>query len=403
MKKLLSIVLLALLLVLPTTLASADYEAHYVFDGSGVLSEDDLKEIDQRFADLDENYATAVTIIVDNYENDEYFNFNDTDNFDEYTQTLYDQIGIDGYLLVLSLEHYDYRLYTSVETLDEFSEYNILASTFDALDEENYKDAVISFADGLQQHFDDPEGISGGDVEYVEGNDYETYFYDFSGVVTDEEAERLDAKLSRIESKLGIPARIVVLEDFTDPEWNPEGIRDIIPFAKYLYDDAMFTGVMLVISTGDRDWAIHAGDDVDTTLNQKVVDYMGKEVSKFLKKDDYYGGFNRFAELASETLTAHTSGVEYVVPRNQLAWWWLPLAIVIGALISLGIMTALTAPLRTVSMKAGASSYLVNNSLNYHDSRDIFLYRNVVRTRREKSDSSSSSSGSGGTTSGGKY
>ena len=128
---------------------------------------------------------------------------------------------------------------------------------------------------------------------------------------------------------------------------------------------------------------------------------MRNQTVSFLKNDDYAGGFNRFAEISKEILTAHSEGREYVAPRNQLAWWWIPVSILIGALIAFVIMAVLTAPLRTVAMKAGASSYLVNNSLDYHENSDVFLYRNVVRKRIEKS--SSSSSESGGTTSSGKF
>lgn len=404
MKKILSVILLVLLLVMPSSLAFADYESVYILDTVGVLSDDDLMSLDDRYTQLEERYGEfALVLIVNNYaDTNNPLNINGTEDFDQFVRDIYEEYDLTGgYLLVLSLDDIDYRLYNGDREIDPIDEYNILESTFAEMDNGDYKKALIAYADGLEAFFVDPDRATDHSESDDAKDSVPSYLYDFVGLLREKDAESLERKLASIEESTGFPAYIVVVDDFLTHDMNISRTDDFPTFAKEFYDYCALEGALLILSMADRDIAIHAGDDVDTTYNQQAADYVRNQTVSFLKNDDYAGGFNRFAEISKEILTAHSEGREYVAPRNQLAWWWIPVSILIGALIAFVIMAVLTAPLRTVAMKAGASSYLVNNSLDYHENSDVFLYRNVVRKRIEKS--SSSSSESGGTTSSGKF
>ena len=130
MKKILSVILLVLLLVMPSSLAFADYESVYILDTVGVLSDDDLMSLDDRYTQLEERYGEfALVLIVNNYaDTNNPLNINGTEDFDQFVRDIYEEYDLTGgYLLVLSLDDIDYRLYNGDREIDPIDEYNILA------------------------------------------------------------------------------------------------------------------------------------------------------------------------------------------------------------------------------------------------------------------------------------
>lgn len=66
---------------------------------------------------------------------------------------------------------------------------------------------------------------------------------------------------------------------------------------------------------------------------------------------------------------------------------------IIGLMLSFVTVGKMKAKLTTVRAQAAANSYMKNGSMNITDSREMFLYKNVTRTKR-----SSESSGGGSST-----
>lgn len=84
---------------------------------------------------------------------------------------------------------------------------------------------------------------------------------------------------------------------------------------------------------------------------------------------------------------------------------WIPIAIVVGFVLSLIIVGNMKAKLKTVRFQAAASNYIKDNSLNINERRDLFLYNTVTRRAKPKNDDSgggsSTHTSSSGTTHGG--
>ena len=73
---------------------------------------------------------------------------------------------------------------------------------------------------------------------------------------------------------------------------------------------------------------------------------------------------------------------------------WLPVSLVLGFLIALIVVACMKAKLKTVRPATRAADYVRRDSLSLSDSRDLFLYSNVTKTRIQQESSSSGGGGS---------
>lgn len=103
-----------------------------------------------------------------------------------------------------------------------------------------------------------------------------------------------------------------------------------------------------------------------------------------------------------EFLYAIVLDLENVVPPH-VAWYKLPLALLIGFVIAIIIMMILRGQLKSVKQQHGAANYIRPGSMAVTQSRDTYLYSTVSRTARPKDSGGGSSthSSSGGGTHGG--
>ena len=77
-----------------------------------------------------------------------------------------------------------------------------------------------------------------------------------------------------------------------------------------------------------------------------------------------------------------------------MSWIWIPISLVAGIVLSLIVVGTMKSKLKTVRFQAAANNYVKAGSMNLTESRDIFLYNTMTKTKKEKNDSSSSGGGS---------
>lgn len=213
---------------------------------------------------------------------------------------------------------------------------------------------------------------------------------DKADVLTDSQESILTDTLQKYSKKLDCD-----LVFLTEPDLNQESfyfdgsVRD---FADEYYDRNGYDkdGVLVLIVFDDG----YGSRQIYFSTSGKCIKRLTDDEWNGIIDDVYFdlkgGDFNRvFTKVADELMDK--------IPV-KLAWYMLPLALVIGFLISLLIMFILKRKLKTVQMQRGAASYVRPGSMHVTASRDTYLYSSVSRTARE-----SSSSGGGGshTSSGG--
>ncbi len=291
------------------------------------------------------------------------------------------------------------------------------------------------------------------------------YVIDNAGLLSEQEAADLEEKLERISGEL--QADIVVLTE------NDIDGQDVVAYADDFFDyngygqGEHYDGVLLFLEMETRTWYIStSGSGIRAFTDDRIQD-AGDEMVPYLSDGDYYGAFDRYADLAVEyfrepigdymlydngdlvtfdddgnivtqvnirdldenvmyaitdegkiveassledppeyyTYFMVEDGYIYEVrpekpgPEPERSFPFLETGVssgVTGLLASLVYVSRERRKLRSVNAKYQASEYYRKGSMDLTESRDIFLYRNVSRTRIQRSTPSSGGHSHGG-------
>lgn len=213
---------------------------------------------------------------------------------------------------------------------------------------------------------------------------------DDAGLLSSQEALALSEQLNQISEERHCDVAIITI-----PTTNG---MDIKAFADDFYDYNGYgmgiedNGIMLVISMGEREWALTTYGLAITAFTDAGLDYIEEEFRPHLSDGDYAEAFTSFASLCDAFLEQYETGEPYDIghmPHKPLSLVWIPLSIGIGAVISLIIMGITASGLKSVAPKGYAADYMQPDSLKITNNTERFLYRNVRRIARESASSAS--------------
>lgn len=140
-----------------------------------------------------------------------------------------------------------------------------------------------------------------------------------------------------------------------------------------------------------RTWAISTTGDCINRFNESKQEHVIERIKDDLSSLNWNKAFEKYLTEVDLSLTPH------------VAWYWIPLSLLIGFVIAMIIMAAIKKQLTSVKMQSGAKDYVRPGSMVVTASRDTFLYHTVTRTAKPKDTSSGSGThiGSSGTSHGG--
>ena len=231
---------------------------------------------------------------------------------------------------------------------------------------------------------------------------------DAADVLTDSEEQTLITKLDTISEKQEFDVIIHVIPDVGafSMEKYAEEMYDV---SGYGYGDD-YNGIILVLSMEERDWyMLPNGAFAEEAFTDPCIEYISEQFLPELGEDDYVNGFEIYADLCEDFVVQAKTGEPYGegnLPKEPYNFLLnIAVAIVLGFVVAFIVTSVMKGKLKSVHSKAQANDYLKKDSLKVTESRDYFLYRQVVRTAKPKSSSSGSSStykgsGKGG---GGKF
>lgn len=158
-----------------------------------------------------------------------------------------------------------------------------------------------------------------------------------------------------------------------------------------------YSGSVLFIcmEEGNRGWYTAVRGEAQSVLTYSNLDQIDERLEPKMKAGSYYDGVMGYLDDVQSTYATGKAPKGFPMQRLLIC-----LAIgIVAAFISTGAMVS---AMKTVNKAAEASNYLVKGSFDLRKSHDIFLYRTVTRTKREKS-SSSSGGGSFSSSGGGSF
>lgn len=181
--------------------------------------------------------------------------------------------------------------------------------------------------------------------------------------------------------------------------------RPIDLYLDYLYDSRGFgygqtrEGVLLLICMDVREYRILTNGHAGTAINPDKIDRICDVIVSDLSDGNYADAFGSFADQCAYYLDGHINGFPFNTGKN------LGISLAIGIAIGLIVVLILRGQLKTVRKQNQANAYVKTGSMRLTVSNDIFLYRNVSRTRKQSSSSSGGGGGGGGSRSrgGGRF
>lgn len=212
---------------------------------------------------------------------------------------------------------------------------------------------------------------------------------DNAGLLTEWEAEVLSAELDTISDQWSMDFVVVTTDSL-------EG-KSAQAYADDYFDEngygmgADYSGVLLLLSMEDRDWAISTCGQAISTFTDYDQKQMMDTVLPYLSEGAYYEGFSAFATGCSEICQAEAEGDSFPF------FVYLLISLVLGFIVALIATGVMKGKLKSVRAQAAANNYLKQDSLQVTEARDLFLYRTVTRQPKPKPTSSTHTSSSGRT------
>lgn len=155
---------------------------------------------------------------------------------------------------------------------------------------------------------------------------------------------------------------------------------------------ASYDGVLLLVSMEDRDWWISTCGYGITAFTDYGIDCLADRFLSDLGNGYYADAFAVFAEGCDEYITMARNGKPFDIGAEPFdASGAMMIAVVIGLIAAFIVTASMKGQLKSVRQQS-AGSYLKQDSMRITDSRDLYLYRNVSRVRRQTESSGGGSS-----------
>lgn len=213
---------------------------------------------------------------------------------------------------------------------------------------------------------------------------------DGADLLTDSEEQYILSMLDEVSERQQFDVAIVTT--------NTLDGKSPMAYADDFYDDngygwgTSYDGVLLLVSMEDRDWWISTCGYGITAFTDWGIECLSDQFLPDLGNGFYEDSFETFIEGCDEYITLARNGEPFDIGTEPFdAGSALFISIVVGLIAALVIVSSMKAQLKSV-YKQNAANYLRGDSMKITDSHELFLYRNVNRTRRQ----TESSSGGGG-------
>lgn len=221
------------------------------------------------------------------------------------------------------------------------------------------------------------------------------FVYDEANLLSDGEEAALTRKLETISR--ANKAEIIIM---TMASLNGGNMDSLV---EYVYDSMGFgygenrDGVLLLVCMQPREYRILSNGYAGVAIDTGDIEAIGDAIVSDLSGGNYAEAFDTFADECAYYLDGYVNGFPFDAGKS------LAIALIIGIVAGVAVALILKGQLKSVRKQHQASAYVRDGSMHLTMSNDIFLYRNVTRTRKQTNNSSGSSGGTGRSVGGGSF
>lgn len=292
--------------------------------------------------------------------------------------------GITDYVIMMENETSWYvHVGGKGEIIDVEAE-NTLRAAYDA--DDTYVGGIGAYMDAAVLYF--PELTAAAETTEAAMPENEQFLYDEADLLTDSEEVTLIEKLKDVSRACNAQLVVVTIASMDG--------GDIDSYVDYLYDSMGFgygenhDGVLLLVCMDPREYRILSNGYAGTAIGPDQIDTLCDFMETYLPNGHYTSAFHSFADQSGEFLEYYLMGSPFKVGKS------LAISLIIGIIAGLIVAFILKGQLKSVRKQDQAHRYVKLDSMTVNIQYDIFLYRTVTRTKKQKR-VESTSSGSGDT------
>ena len=203
--------------------------------------------------------------------------------------------------------------------------------------------------------------------------------YDEAQLLTKAEQDELGRKLLELSLEYNVEFTVITVPSITG--------SDVNSYARDRYN-AMYgkerDGVLLLVCMDPRYCSIVRTGLVTSAISDDATDDLTDEIASYLSEGSYCEAFHAFADGSEYYINGHLNGFPFEFGMNLI------IALVIGLVVGLITVLILRGQLKTVRQRHEADVYIKSGSMQVTTQKDIFLYRNVTRIKKQTNNTSSS-------------
>lgn len=224
------------------------------------------------------------------------------------------------------------------------------------------------------------------------------YVCDTVPLLTDGEWEELESKASKLSAMYQCGVYFIAVEDYTD--YGSGGIYNV---AKTLYRDYGLgwgeekSGVLLLLSMGDRDYTLIAAGYGNTAFTDYGKDYLSEQFLDDFGDDDWAAGCRDYLDTCGALLRMARNGEPLDIGSRIKTWHLVLVSLALGFVLALAVCGIWRKSCRKKTAVAGEAANYLAGAMTFTRRNDRYVRTTQTRTKIERS-SDSSSGGSGGTT-----
>ena len=292
--------------------------------------------------------------------------------------------GITDYVIMMENESSWYvHVGGKGEIIDVEAE-DTLRAAYDA--DNTYVGGIGAYMDAAVLYF--PELTAAAETTDAAMPENEQLLYDEADLLTDSEEVTLVEKLKDVSRACNAQLVVVTIASMDG--------GDIDSYVDYLYDSMGFgygenhDGVLLLVCMDPREYRILSNGYAGTAIGPDQIDTLCDFMETYLPNGHYTSAFHSFVDQSGEFLEYYLMGSPFKVGKS------LAISLIIGIIAGLIVAFILKGQLKSVRKQDQAYGYVKPGSMTVNIQYDIFLYRTVTRTKKQKR-VESTSSGSGDT------
>ncbi|MCR4632795.1 MAG: TPM domain-containing protein [Erysipelotrichaceae bacterium] len=389
MKKVMKLLLIGLLALLCTNMVFAQ-DQHVVFeDYSDFMSEEDYRKLNEDLAQIKENYDIDIYFVYDTSIKDS------EEGVEQFAKDFLSKNASAASNVVIAMSESFYYIQASGAAASEVIKNDeVIFDRFYSRASKLSDSDPSAFAEGIRSAYQYV-------VKLVNEKTYESdapvsqqraLVNDYSDLLSDEEEEKINAKLQKIRDKYGFDAVVVTTDSF-----NGMSARD---YADDFYDYSQYSddGIVFILNMSERTWYVSTKGRGYDFFTDYGIDMIFEEMADELSDGHYYKAFVIYADQVEEYIVNGMNGDiadidNEVKKKPAFGPFNVLISAIVGAISSLITSLTMHSKMKNTAHQRGARNYVVRDSFHITGASDMLVNRHVSRVRRPTRDDSHRSSG----------